>query len=82
MERDVVGSHSAVVAHPASTVVARVAIQQRVTGNLFVTFATDVTQTENTTIKLEYQISPKVSFSGTRNQNGGFGFDTKIHKSW
>ena len=61
---------------------ARVAIQQRVTGNLFVTFATDVTQTENTTIKLEYQISPKVSFSGTRNQNGGFGFDTKIHKSW
>ena len=61
---------------------ARIAIQQRVTGNLFVTFATDVTQTENTTIKLEYHISPKVSFSGTRDQNGGFGFDTKIHKSW
>jgi translocation and assembly module TamB len=61
---------------------ARVAIQQRVTGNLFVTFATDVTQTENTTIKLEYHMSPRVSFSGTRNQNGGFGFDTKIHKSW
>ena len=61
---------------------ARVAIQQRVTGNLFVTFATDVTQTQNTTIKLEYQVSPRVSFSGTRDQNGGFGFDTKIHKSW
>jgi translocation and assembly module TamB len=61
---------------------ARVAIQQRVTGNLFVTFATDVTQTQNTTIKLEYHLNPRVSFSGTRDQNGGFGFDTKIHKSW
>ena len=61
---------------------ARVAIQQRVTGNLFVTFATDVTETQNTTIKLEYHVSPRVSFSGTRDVNGGFGFDTKIHKSW
>lgn len=61
---------------------ARVAIQQRVTGNLFVTFATDVTQTQNTTIKLEYHLSPRVSFSGTRDENGGFGFDTKFHKSW
>jgi len=61
---------------------ARIAIQQRVTGNLFVTFATDVTQTQNTTIKLEYHVNPRVSFSGTRDQNGGFGFDTKIHKSW
>ncbi|HWC20581.1 MAG TPA: translocation/assembly module TamB domain-containing protein, partial [Terriglobales bacterium] len=61
---------------------ARVTIQQRVTGNLFVTFGTDVTQTQNTTIKLEYHMSPRVSFSGTRDQNGGFGFSTKIHKSW
>jgi translocation and assembly module TamB len=61
---------------------ARVAIQQRVTGNLFVTFATDVTQTQNTSIKLEYHLNPKVSVSGTRDENGGFGFVTKIHKSW
>jgi translocation and assembly module TamB len=61
---------------------ARIAIQQRVTGNLFVTFATDVTQTQNATIKLEYHLNPRVSLSGTRDQNGGFGFDTKIHKSW
>ena len=61
---------------------ARVAIQQRVTGNLFVTFATDVTETQNTTIKLEYHLNPRVSLSGTRDQNGGFGFDTKFHKSW
>jgi translocation and assembly module TamB len=61
---------------------ARVAIQQRVTGNLFVTFATDVTQTQNTTIKMEYHLNPRVSVSGTRDENGGFGFLTKIHKSW
>ncbi|HET9742316.1 MAG TPA: translocation/assembly module TamB domain-containing protein [Terriglobales bacterium] len=61
---------------------ARVTIQQRVTSNLFVTFATDVTQTQNTVIKLEYHINPRVSVSGTRDQNGGFGFLTRIHKSW
>jgi translocation and assembly module TamB len=61
---------------------ARVTIQQRVTSNLFVTFATDVTQSQDSTIKLEYRVSPRVSFSGDRDQNGGFGFDTRIHKSW
>ncbi|HWY67113.1 MAG TPA: translocation/assembly module TamB domain-containing protein [Terriglobales bacterium] len=61
---------------------ARVAIQQRVTGNLFVTFATDVTETQDMTIRMEYRVSPRVSLSGTRDQTGGFGFLTKIHKSW
>jgi len=61
---------------------ARITIQQRVTGNLFVTFGTDVTQTQNMAVKLEYHVSPRVSVSGTRDQNGGFGFSTKFHKSW
>jgi translocation and assembly module TamB len=61
---------------------ARITIQQRVTGNLFVTFSTDVTSTQNQVIQLQYKMSPRVSFSGTRDQNGGFGFDTRIHKSW
>jgi translocation and assembly module TamB len=61
---------------------ARIAIQQRVTSKVFVDFATDVTATQNQVIKLEYQASPKVSFSASRDQNGGFGFDTKIHKTW
>jgi translocation and assembly module TamB len=60
---------------------ARVTIQQRVTGNIFVTFSTDVTSTQNEVIQLEYR-TPKLSFSGTRDQNGGFSFDTRIHKSW
>ncbi len=61
---------------------ARVTIQQRVTGNIFVTFSTDVTQTQNQVIELQYNVTPRVTFSGTRDQNGGFGFDTRIRKSW
>jgi translocation and assembly module TamB len=61
---------------------ARITIQQRVTGNIFVTFSTDVTGTENQVIELQYNASPRVTFSGTRDQNGGFGFDTRIKKTW
>ena len=61
---------------------ARITIQQRVTGNIFVTFATDVTQTQDQVIQLQYKLTPKVTLSGTRDQNGGFGFDTRIQKSW
>jgi translocation and assembly module TamB len=59
-----------------------VTIQQRVTGKIFVTFGTDVTSVQNQTIKLEYQQSPRVSYSATRDQNGGFGFDVRLHRSW
>ncbi len=61
---------------------ARVAIQQRVTSKIYVTFASDVTSTQNQTIRVEYHQSPKLTFSGVRDQNGGFAFDTKIHKVW
>lgn len=61
---------------------ARITIQQRVTGNLFVTFATDVTSTQRQVIQGQYKFSPRTSISVTRDQNGGFGFDTRIHKTW
>jgi translocation and assembly module TamB len=61
---------------------ARITIQQRVSGNLFVTFATDATSTERQVVKLEYQMSPRMSVSGVRDQNGGFAFDVRIKKSW
>jgi translocation and assembly module TamB len=61
---------------------ARIAIQQRVTGKIFVDFSTDVTSTQDQVIRLEYHATPKVSLSGTRDQNGGFGFDVKVHKNW
>ena len=61
---------------------ARITIQQRVTGHIFVTFQTDVTQTQNQVIQLQYNVTPRVTVSGTRDQNGGFGFDTRIKKTW
>jgi translocation and assembly module TamB len=61
---------------------ARITLQQRVTGNLFVTFAADVTGTQHEVIKLEYQATPKVSLSGVRDQNGGFAVDVRIKKTW
>ena len=61
---------------------ARVSVQQRVTGNVFVTFATDATSTQSQVIKLEYQATPRVAISGVRDQNGGFAFDVRIKKTW
>jgi translocation and assembly module TamB len=60
----------------------KIAIQQRVTGNLFVTFATDLTGTQREQIQVEYHLNPKWSVSGIRDQNGGFGFDAKAHKDF
>ncbi|HMC31605.1 MAG TPA: translocation/assembly module TamB domain-containing protein [Candidatus Angelobacter sp.] len=61
---------------------ARIAIQQRVTSNLFVTYATDVTSTQRQAIQVEYKFNPRWSVSGTRNQNGGFGMDGKYRKDF
>lgn len=61
---------------------ARIAIQQRVTSNLYVTFATDVTSTQHQAIQLEYKLNPRWSVSGVRDQNGGFGVDGKYHKTF
>jgi translocation and assembly module TamB len=61
---------------------ATVTVKQRVTSKIFVNFATDVTGTQQQVIQLEYQVTPKVSVSGTRDQNGGFGFETRITREW
>jgi translocation and assembly module TamB len=61
---------------------AQVAIQQRVTGKIFVTFATDVTSTGREIIKFEYQADRRTSFNAVRDQNGGFSFETSFRKQW
>ncbi|MFZ1012571.1 MAG: translocation/assembly module TamB domain-containing protein, partial [Terracidiphilus sp.] len=45
---------------------ANLTIQQRVTGNLFVTFSTNVASTQSQTIQGQYQVSPRVAVSATR----------------
>ncbi|HEX7962553.1 MAG TPA: translocation/assembly module TamB domain-containing protein, partial [Terriglobales bacterium] len=61
---------------------ARVTIQQRVTSKIFVTFSTDVTSTQRQAVKIEYQVNPRFSINASRDQNGGFGFDTRFHRVW
>ncbi|WP_263360156.1 translocation/assembly module TamB domain-containing protein [Acidicapsa ligni] len=61
---------------------ANITIQQRVTGNLFITFSSNVASTQSQTIQGQYQLSPRVAVSATRDQNGGFAVDTLLKKSW
>ena len=61
---------------------AQITIQQRVTGNLFITFTTNVATTQDETIQGQYRLSPRVSISVTRDPNGGFAVDTLIKKTW
>jgi translocation and assembly module TamB len=58
---------------------ARIALQKRVTGNLLITFASDVTDTQREIIQGEYQFSRRWSASVTRNENGGIAVDGKFH---
>ena len=59
---------------------ARLAIQQRVTKNLFFTFATDVTSAQGQVVQVEYQVTRKYSLSAVRNQNGSFSLQAKMRK--
>jgi translocation and assembly module TamB len=60
----------------------QLAIQQRVTKNLFFTFATDVTTTQGEVVQVEYQVTPKYSLSAVRNQSGGYEIEIKSHKKF
>lgn len=61
---------------------ANITVQQRVTGNLFITFTTNTANPQGEIIQGEYKVSPRVSFSATRDPNGGFALDTLIKKTW
>jgi len=58
----------------------QIAIQQRVTKNLFFTFATDVTTTQGRLIQVEYQVTPRYSLSAIRDQTGGYQVQVKVRK--
>ena len=61
---------------------ARLAIQQRVTKNLFFTFATDVTSTQNEIVQIEYEFKKGWSVSAIRDQNGGYALDVRKRKTF
>jgi translocation and assembly module TamB len=61
---------------------ANITVQQRVTGNLFITFSDNTADPQSEVIQGEYKVSPRVSLSATRDPNGGFAVDTLIKKTW
>jgi translocation and assembly module TamB len=58
----------------------QVAIQQRVSGNILLTFSTDITSTQNESVQVQYQARKNVSISVLRDENGGYGIDVHYHK--
>jgi translocation and assembly module TamB len=60
----------------------QLAIQERVTKNLFFTFATDVTTTQGVVVQVEYQVTPKYSMSAIRDQTGGYEIEIKARKKF
>jgi len=58
----------------------QVAVQQRVSGNVLLTFSTDVTSAQNASIQVQYQARKNVSVSVLRDENGGYGLDVRYHK--
>lgn len=61
---------------------AQVAIQQRVSGRLLVTFTTDTAETQATAVQVQYDLGGGLSISALRDQNGGYGIDVRLHKSF
>ena len=61
---------------------ARITLQQRVTGNLYVTISTDVASTQRDVIEIQYHFTPRISITGVRKQNGGFGANLQFKKTW
>jgi translocation and assembly module TamB len=59
---------------------AQIAIQQRVTGTLLLTFSTDVTTTQRQTVQLQYQPKRQWRISVVRDEYGGYGIDVRFHK--
>ena len=52
------------------------------TSKLYVTFSTDVTQTQSQEVLVQYRVNRKWSISGDRDQSGGFGVDGRYHKDF
>jgi translocation and assembly module TamB len=59
---------------------AQVAIQQRVSGNVLLTFSTDITSAQSQAVQIQYQVRRNISVSVLRDENGGYGINVQYHK--
>ena len=62
--------------------VGRLAVQQRVTKDLFFSFTTDLTSSTGQAVQVEYQVTPRFAVSSIRDQNGIYTVQVKLHKSF
>ncbi|MCU1340912.1 MAG: hypothetical protein JWN92_335 [Candidatus Acidoferrum typicum] len=69
-------------ANSQSNLGTQVAVQQRVTGNILLTFSTDVTSTQNQAIRVQYQVKKNLSVSVLRDQYFGYAAEMRIHKTF
>jgi translocation and assembly module TamB len=60
----------------------QVAVQQRVSANILLTFSTDVTSAENQSVQVQYKVRRNVSVSALRDENGGYGINVQYHKAF
>jgi translocation and assembly module TamB len=58
---------------------ARLTVQQRVTKNLFFSISTALQNSADQTAQIEYQATKKFAVSTTRDQNGGYTIQIKMH---
>ena len=58
----------------------QVTIEQQVASNLTLTYSTNVSQTSQQIIQVEYNLTRNVSVIGTRDQNGVVSFDVRIRQ--
>lgn len=65
---------------PISNPLARVTIEQQVSDRVTLTFITNLAQSSQEVIQVEYNISKRVSAVAVRDQNGVVGFDIRIRQ--
>ena len=65
---------------PVSNPLARVTIEQQVSDRVTLTFITNVAQSSQEVIQVEYNITKRVSAVAVRDQNGVVGFDIRIRQ--
>jgi len=56
----------------------QLSVQQSVSGNLLLSFSTDVTSTQNQAVQLQYEVKLNVSLSVLQDQNGGYAIDIRV----
>ena len=59
---------------------ARVTVEQQINNNITLTYVTNLTQSSQTVVQVEYNVDKNVSIVAVRDQYGVLGFDVHIRR--